>query len=271
MSGDRKSPVSDETSRKGFRPERFRSEGFPPDRFSRINDDQKEGQEMDLPLQNDRAVRYACAVLADCGAAVLPVNPFDLASRAGIMLVPLSEVEKYPLWVPYDIADSLRMTCAVTLSYPTFCIVFRDFETDTNRLRFALFHELGHIFMNHYRDFPETMESARPADRMLEAEADAFALNMMAPVPVVDVIRYNRPRQAKASLFGLSRSAWMRRLDTMDGDRACMDEEMANVILYCFRDFLLERRCASCGKPFRDEEQKNRCPYCGAPDPEWTL
>ena len=87
----------------------------------------------------------------------------------------------------------------------------------------------------------------------------------------MDVIRYNRPRQAKASLFGLSRTAWMRRLDTMDNDRAFFDEEMANVILYLFRDYLLGRRCASCGKTFIDEEQQNRCPFCGAPDAEWTL
>ena len=226
---------------------------------------------MDAPFLSGRYVRYACAVLADCGISALPVDPFDLASRAGIMLLPLSRVENYPLWVPYDIADSLRMTSAVTLSYPAFCIVFRDTEAETDRLRFALFHELGHIFMNHYRDFPETMGSARTADPALEAEADAFALNLMAPVPVVDVIRYNRPRQARASVFGLSRTAWMRRLDTMDRDRAFVDEEMANVTLYLFRDYLLGRRCTACGRAFRDEQQNDTCPFCGASSPEWTL
>ena len=201
---------------------------------------------MNTPLRDGRAVRYACAVLADCRIGSLPVDPFDLSSRAGITMLPLSQVQNYPLWVPYDIADILRMTCAVTLSYPTFCIVFRDSDIEPDRLRFALFHELGHIFMNHYRDFPDVMESARGRDSMLEAEADAFALNLMAPVPLVDVIRYNVPRQAKASLFGLSRSAWMRRLDTMDRDRAFVDEEMANITLYCYRDYLLGRRCSSC-------------------------
>ena len=44
---------------------------------------------MDTPLQSGRAVRYACAVLADCRIGALPVDPFDLASRAGIMLLPL--------------------------------------------------------------------------------------------------------------------------------------------------------------------------------------
>ena len=225
---------------------------------------------MDTPLQSGRAVRYACAVLADCHVGSLPVDPFDLASRAGIVLLPLSQVQNYPLWVPYDIADALRMTCAYTLTYPTFCIVFRDSDVEADQLRFSLFHELGHIFMNHYRDFPEIMDSAR-RDSALEAEADTFALNLMAPVPLVDVIRYNVPRQAKASLFGLSRSAWMRRLDTMNRDRASVDEEMANVLLYLFRDYLLGRRCTACGKTFINDEQKNACPFCGETKLEWTL
>ena len=226
---------------------------------------------MEVPFRSGRYVRYACAVLADCGISALPVDPFALASRAGIMLVPLSQVENYPLWVPYDIADSLRMTGAVTLSYPAFCIVYRDTGVEPDRLRFALFHELGHIFMNHFRDYPELMGAARGGDSALEAEADAFALNLMAPVPLVDVIRYNRPRQAKASLFGLSRSAWMRRLDTMDRDRAFVDEEMANITLFCFRDYLLGRRCSSCGRTFSDEAQNNTCPFCGCTDLAWTL
>ena len=226
---------------------------------------------MDTPFLSGRYVRYACAVLADCGISALPVDPFDLASRAGIMLLPLSRVENYPLWVPYDIADSLRMTSAVTLSYPTFCIVFRDTDTELDRLRYALFHELGHIFMNHYRDFPDVMEYPRGLDSVLEAEADSFALNLMAPVPIVDIIRYNRPRQAKASLFGLSRSAWIRRLDTMNADRAFVDEEMANVLIFCFRDYLLGRRCTACGRTFLDEQQNDTCPFCGAGSPEWTL
>ncbi len=244
---------------------------YPPEKKTAQNGTGKGARKMELPYDGSRPVRYACAVLADCMPGALPLDPFELASRAGILMLPLSQVENYPLWVPYDIADSLRMTSAVTLSYPTFCIVFRDTERDTDRLRFALFHEMGHIFMNHYRDYPETMGPARTADPALEAEADAFALNLMAPVPIVDVIRYNRPRQARASLFGLGRTAWMRRLDTMDRDRAFVDEEMANVLIYVFRDFLLGRRCAACGKTFRDESQTGCCPFCGAPDAEWTL
>ena len=219
----------------------------------------------------DRAVRYACAVLADSGIGRLPVDPFRLAADVGITLVPLSAIRDNPNWIPYNLPAALQMTRAVTLSYPTFCIVYRDEDSTPDQLRHILCHELGHLFMNHYRDYPDRMEPGIPADNALEAEADSFARNLLAPVPVVDVIRFNRPRQARASLFGLDRPAWIHRLEAIDRDRASVDEDMANTVLFLFRDFLLARRCAACGKTFSDEAQTDRCPFCGAEGADWVL
>ena len=219
----------------------------------------------------DRAVRYACAVLADSGISRLPVDPFRLAADVGITLVPLSAIRDNPNWIPYNLPAALQMTRAVTLSYPTFCIVYRDEDSSPDQLRHILCHELGHLFMNHYRDYPERMEPGMPADNALEAEADSFARNLLAPVPGVDVIRFNRPRQARASLFGLDRPAWIHRLEAIDRDRASVDEDMANTVLFLFRDYLLARRCTACGKTFSDEAQTDRCPFCGAEGADWVL
>ena len=219
----------------------------------------------------DRAVRYACAVLADSGIGRLPVDPFRLAADVGITLVPLSAIRENPNWIPYNLPAALQMTRAVTLSYPTFCIVYRDEDSTPDQLRHILCHELGHLFMNHYRDYPDRMEPGMPADNTLEAEADSFARNLLAPVPVVDVIRFNRPRQARASLFGLDRPAWIHRLEAIDRDRASVDEDMANTVLFLFRDYLLARRCTACGKTFSDEAQTDRCPFCGAEGADWVL
>lgn len=221
----------------------------------------------------DRAVRYACAVLTDYRIGRLPVDPFQLAEDVGITLLPLSSVQDNPNWAPYNLPFALRMTRAVTLSYPTFCIAYRDEDSTPDQLRHVLCHELGHLFMNHYRDFPAYMEPGHPVDPALEAEADSFARNLLAPVPVVDVIRYNRPQQARASLFGLSRSAWLHRLDAIDTDRDSVDEDMANTILFMFKDYLLARHCSSCGHTYHDDIQneKDICPFCGAEKPEWVL
>ena len=108
-------------------------------------------------------------------------------------------------------------------------------------------------------------------DGALEEEADAFARNLLSPVPVVDVIRYNCPRQARGSVFGLPRAAWASRLDTLAEDRDFVDEDMANTLIWLFHDYLLGRRCRECGRVFTDFRQENRCPFCGAADPDWNL
>lgn len=220
---------------------------------------------------SERAVRYACSVCADLGISRLPVDPFVLAEKAGITMLPLSSVLENPGWYPPDLAFRLRMTCAFTLSYPAFCIIYRDDLSDLNRLRFALCHELGHLFMNHYRDFPGSLPEGRAHDSWLEEEADAFARNLLAPVPLVDVIRYNRPGQARAEVFGLSRRDWISRLDALNADRDSVDEEMANLLIWLFHDYLLGRRCTACGHIFKDEKQDGRCPRCGASGAEWNL
>ena len=223
--------------------------------------------------RTDRAVRYACSVCEDLQISRLPVDPFDVAGLAGISIIPYSSVLANPGWFPEDLAVRMRMSPVLTLTYPTFCIVFRDDSGDPDRLRFPLCHELGHLFMNHYRDYPEQMEPGQMARSCLEAEADAFARNLLAPVPIVDVIRYNRPRQARGKVFGLPRNAWVNRLDVLSGDRAYMDEDMANSLIWLFHEYLLGRRCTQCGCTYTHSEDKQEdvCPVCGASDPDWNL
>ena len=219
----------------------------------------------------DRAVRYACSVCADLRIGRLPVDPYDVGQRAGITMMPYSAVLANPGWFPEDLPGRMQMNAVLTLSCPAFCIVFRDDFADPDRLRFPLCHELAHLFMNHYRDFPDRMAPGRIPDSGLEAEADAFARNLLAPVPVVDVIRFNRPKQARCGVFGLPRNTWIARLDMLAADRSCTDEETANTLIWLFRDYLLGRRCAKCGHVFTDEAQEDRCPACGAPEPDWIL
>lgn len=219
----------------------------------------------------DRAVRYACSVCADLQISRLPVDPFSVGERAGITMMPYSAVLANPGWFPDDFPGRMQMNPVYTFTYPAFCIVFRDDLTDPDRVRFPLCHELGHIFMNHYRDHPDLMEEGRVPDSGLEAEADAFARNLLAPVPVVDVIRYNRPKQARGSVFGLPRNIWIARLDALALDRSHTDEDMANTLIWLFHDYLLGRRCAQCGHVFTDGAQEGRCPVCGATELDWTL
>ena len=72
-------------------------------------------------------------------------------------------------------------------------------------------------------------------------------------------------------MFGLPRNVWASRLDTLADDRAFVDEDMANMLIWLFHDYLLGRRCPECGHVFTDLRQEDRCPLCGRAEPDWNL
>ena len=77
------------------------------------------------------------------------------------------------------------------------------------------------------------------------------------------------------TLSGDVRAAWDKQLkpqlDALPADRSFVDEDMANTLIYLFHDYLLGRRCATCGHVFTDTAQANHCPRCGAGNPDWYL
>ena len=69
----------------------------------------------------------------------------------------------------------------------------------------------------------------------------------------------------------MTRSAWVSRLDRLAADRAFVDEEMANTLIWLFHDYLLGRRCSACGHTFTFAGGEDVCPMCGAAVPDWDL
>ena len=46
---------------------------------------------------------------------------------------------------------------------------------------------------------------------------------------------------------------------------------MANTLIWLFHDYLLGRRCSSCGHTFTFTGGEDVCPNCGAAVPDWDL
>ena len=130
----------------------------------------------------DRAVHYACAVCADLQVSRLPVDPFALAQSAGITLVPFSSAMNTPGFFPEDLGHRLQMTCAVTLTYPTFCIVYRDDLSGRGRLRFALAAQ-RYKFGRCNIVFCDEAHGRGPADSRTEGFAQCFHLGAVHGIP----------------------------------------------------------------------------------------
>jgi len=89
------------------------------------------------------------------------------------------------------------------------CLILYNSAQNAGRMRWTLFHEIGHICLGHL-NLVEEKEIAdgeyRPEYKTLEQEADFFAWNIIAPLPIMRLFNV-RSAQDVQSIFGLSLQA----------------------------------------------------------------
>ena len=107
------------------------------------------------------------------GVKSLPIDPFLIAEREGIQVVPFSRLRN-------DLRDSVKGDEYDGLSchYGPIdkVIIFYDDSQVCKRQRFTIFHELGHIALGH-------KEESRLAKEM----ANYFAAYASAPTPLIEL------------------------------------------------------------------------------------
>ncbi|WP_250277250.1 ImmA/IrrE family metallo-endopeptidase [[Clostridium] colinum] len=104
-----------------------------------------------------------------------------------------------------------------------------DLNVNTDeRIRFTLAHEIGHIYLNHLKDFEETEVQRNGLDNksysILEKEADMFARNLLCPYPllkkVINDFQCNSTNvQIISETFKISKKASEIRLNLINYDR----------------------------------------------------
>lgn len=155
----------------------------------------------------DRAARLAYKSLIALGINAFPVRPLEFLSVCRNTAVHTYEEAMLAVG-QYDYAyfkfDFLRGQDAVTFRrvFPdgkTAYEVLYDSQGDRRRQRFTLAHELGHIVMNH-----------TGGKQWEEKEADYFASQLLAPVPVCDLFTHSGvplTPDTISAIFGLSKAA----------------------------------------------------------------
>ena len=224
---------------------------------------------MSRPLPEEarraEAVCMACRILRSNQVRLLPADPVSLAREMGFDLMPLRELSSLSREDSDALVRLTRGSDAFTFFFTRtlrVVIVYDDQVRSAERIRFSLFHEFGHILMNHF-EFGDLTRMSDAQSRVLEREADIFARNLFCPPPVFDQIRGNPANPKWGALFCMSRSAWQTRVQTAEEDRRYVSRELAEELLAQFHDYLFGRRCADCGAVFTDETHTGRCPSCG--------
>ncbi len=140
------------------------------------------------PLTNeqcDEVKRYVVEMFEECGITTYPIDPFEIARKLNYVLIPYSELNSYELSKAKEISDDAfsRVEYSDERHRNEYVIYYNDIGRNIKRIRWSLFHEIGHCYMGHHDHLDDSLYIIE------EAEANLFAKNSIAPVPLIHVLR----------------------------------------------------------------------------------
>lgn len=231
---------------------------------------------------NRRAVikEKVLEVLKNYSEPVLPVKIGSIIrSMSYVKLISYSsQIKKYGITYNELITISETKDAYVVKNNETgrFCIYYNNIDpsiTLSNRVRWNLAHELGHIVLDHHR-FYKTNKLYRTIltdseYAYLEKEADYFAQLILVPHAALiafNITSYNHIR----ILCKISGPAAQRRHKDFIRWKQHIDanDKYDNNIFYYYFNFLFKRECKICGASLIQRHGKY-CPICGQKTLQW--
>ena len=133
------------------------------------------------------------------------------------------------------------------------------------RIYFTKLHEIGHIYLNHFVDFDETLikrsNITEYSYKVLENEANCFARNVIAPIVLVCHLKLSSPHEI-ANYFGITESAAKTRYDLLQTDYSFISTSDKNKLLSFWEHKRNARYCPICKNSINSVQIKY-CPICG--------
>lgn len=168
-----------------------------------------------------------------------------------------------------DLIDQYHTDDGFTLyDKEEYFIIYND-EKPFDRVNFTLMHEIGHIYLNHFRDF-EQLKIARGGItdseyRVLENEANSFARNILSPIVLIDYCGI--PYDLINDVFSISYQAQTTRVSFAITDRRYFNEYRTCMLLELFYPFIHKKLCFNCNASFISRGR--HCPICGSDNTLW--
>nr|WP_321026479.1 ImmA/IrrE family metallo-endopeptidase [Clostridium neonatale] len=133
------------------------------------------------------------------------------------------------------------------------------------RIYFTKLHEIGHIYLNHFIDFDETIikrsNFTEEKYRVLEKEANCFARNVIAPAVIVKTLNLNTKNKI-SNYFGITNKAADTRLGLLEDDYKYISTTNRDRLLAFWNDAIYKKQCLQCGYSIHSKVTKH-CPICG--------
>lgn len=133
----------------------------------------------------------AWKILINDGVSELPVDVFAICKKERIMLFTYFQGKSFI--ESLNLSENVKDNDAFSVNN----MIFYDDTKPTQRQRFSIAHELGHIFLHSDTSGKATVYNREPSptDSPIEAEANIFASRLLAPLSVIQFLNLNSAKE----------------------------------------------------------------------------
>lgn len=219
----------------------------------------------------NKAVKKSINVLMDFGFYTIPID-LDIIFKKYKRTIRKCSYTKFASKRNLSIEEVCEYfesdlgACAYDRKTERYVIYYNDTQGKNGLDRFTIAHELGHVFLNHYAEVDSNVLLRKPMPEekydKFEKEANCFARNLLAPVPLVFKVTDVKSSQAYQEIqdaFEITYLATCARISLFTLDRyniTSKDKEYFNTY-----DITFKYNCISCGNV--DVEYSEYCKICG--------
>lgn len=207
-------------------------------------------------------------------SSVLPIEVKRITrSFKNIRLIPYSKHMK-KLNITYEQILVFTETKDACTDYyvdnDLYYIYYNDIDSNivkSNRYRWNIAHELGHVLLNHHKSNEKTriFRSSLTSDEynVFEAEADYFAQLLLVPHAALAGFKINKPSNIRY-MCKISDPASKRRYYEFIEWKSHINanDEYDNKIFHYYFNFIYKRKCKNCNTDLIQRYGKY-CPICG--------
>lgn len=219
-----------------------------------------------------RTKKFANAFLLEYKFKKLPIDPMEIIKCNKWALMTYGELMRENSCSRKNIKKSLSEDGFTMFNGRNYTIAYDETIGSDGRKRFTLFHEIGHIYLGHLKEFKQSMikRGSLKDDEydVLEKEAHYFAKNVLAPLIVLDKLQTRSVLQI-CKVTGLSMEAAKNRYNDLINWKSRKRENVYDLLIFkLFYNFIYRKVCPQCGHGFISMNAVY-CPICGHNKLKW--
>lgn len=193
-----------------------------------------------------------------------PINPFELIKKFKWGLLTYEEMAEKNNCTIEDVCECLGTDGYSIYNGNNYTITYNNKIKSKGRINFTLAHEIGHIILNHHKDFDVTSiledNFTKEEYKILENEANCFARNLLAPAPLIQCLSFHEYYLNVSKFFNITLKASNTRKSFLKNDLYYLNEEQITQMQSKYKRYNLCKKCSN----YPLSVENKYCSKCGS-------